>query len=111
MNNKENAQTNIINETYEEFSFLVSEGISMEEAFHSTVAEMLEDASEALLDVAFHISYKDGYIDAMRKVAEQSNNLADVLEDDEHLCNDCRIESEMKECGDCDCEDGCELDE
>lgn len=109
-NNKDNMQTTILNDTYREFKFLVDEGVDIEESFKSTVSEMLEEASEAILDVSFQLAYKDGYVDALRRISDQTDSLADALELDDHVCEDCKEEMKMSECGDCDCEDGCELD-
>lgn len=123
---------------YDDFDYLISDGVSTEDAFHAVFSSMAEDLIESILDIGMEDGFGIGYSQAIRDISEQTGQLADKLDealDEECTCGceednddieityteascgvDCGCEAgecEFDEtCGDCDCaEDECEIEE
>lgn len=88
--------------TYDEFKLKLEMRMGIEDAFRSTVSELVELLVDEIGDQAFvdglKAGYKDGYVDALQDVSNQASNTAlKIIESmDECDCDACTCD-ESKE--------------
>lgn len=109
------------------FKYLILEEVPVEDAFHSVFADLAEDLIEDVIEVVSEESfedgkiegYKEGYSDSLREIAKQAVKTADIVDsygeectcDENEGCTDCpTTPSNSLKCGDCECEEECEID-
>lgn len=85
--------------TYDLFKTYVKDGIPVEEAFYHSVAQLYEETLADTIDALHESVYKEGVLAGIRSLAEYADDVAD------------NIEFGSDTCGDCNCEDECELED
>lgn len=111
-------------DSFHHFKYMVREDVSIEEAFHSAFTSLADKLVDDVIDVVANEAYSDGvskgfdegYESGIRASAEHLNFIADSVEkectcDENEGCTDCpTTPSDSLKCGDCECEEECEID-